>query len=140
MPRNTTFWAGSLLLASCGAMEPRVDVRPATLNHYGEVAEVSVPASASEARSFSVSVATLGGGCTREIERTDVSIINDLVEIRPYNRTTVEGGVCTADIRYLTHTADLELDPGQFLLRFVGKAEPGGTEVTIERTIIINPL
>jgi len=135
-----------LLLSGC----PLADVlgldtvgERAVIIYAGDTSEVTVPESVTRGVSFEIRIRTFGGGCTRRTGRTHVvERANELV-ILPYNKRGVGDGVCTADIKYLTHAVEVTREqPGELLVRIIGHREDRSTnfqavpaELTVSVTI-----
>lgn len=102
--------AAAVLAAACRALDPTY-TEPALIILRGDTATITVPDSVNRSIAFQVSVETFGGGCTRQIARTDEKVTGSLVEIRPFNETTKVDGrqLCPSDVIPLTHSITAEV-------------------------------
>lgn len=87
-----------------------------TIEYYGEPAQVEVPTSVRQGQSFTVTIATYGGGCTEKGE-TKVEVEAFRAEVRSYDYdVSLPDGDCTDQLRLHEHMATLSF-------REVGTAE-----------------
>jgi hypothetical protein len=121
--------AAALLAAGCEAFTGVGSVaEPARLVISGDTARIAAPDSVEPGAAFEVRVVTFGGGCVRDIARTEVRDASNGVEIRPYNRREEASG-CTRDLLYLEHRAAVRLaTPGIRTLRVLGATERRGAD------------
>jgi hypothetical protein len=97
---------------------------PALIIFYEDTTRVVVPDTVTRGVPFTVSFMTFGGGCTREVARTDVRRDGNLLEIRPYNRRQkADGGVCTADLLFLEHRVAEQFDQAGGRVRQIRRQE-----------------
>jgi len=110
-----------------------------TIVSFGDTADISVPDSASVGESFSVSVETFGGGCTQEVERTELEIQGMVAQITPWNWNS--GALeCPTDVRSLHHEVKLSFDqPGTATIHIIGREESvqRSIEIQLARQIVI---
>src|SRR5688572_12125391 len=97
--------SGALSLAACSLFPDGSVVEPAVLVEAHFTADVTAPDTVRRDVPFVVTVATIGGGCTREVARTEARPVAGGAELRLFNRRTT-GNDCTADIRFVTHRAE----------------------------------
>lgn len=115
---------------------------PAILVSGDDTARVSVPDTVFWGAPFTITVRTFAGGCTREMDRTEVEVVDadPVVEIRPYNEALPAGVDCNLDFFWLNHVAELDLASefvGEYVVRVYGRAEPGGESVQLERSFFL---
>lgn len=126
-----------ILLAAgfgCSILDPTFS-EPATISD-DDLGEITVPATVAPGVSFTVSIQTFGGGCTRRIARTESRTEGRVAEIRPYNETT-RSNVCTSDLLLLRHSVTLMFaDPGPVTVRFIGE-DGSGRPVQIDRMVSV---
>lgn len=127
-------------IVGCGLTGPDTHDDPAFVIFYSDTTDISAPDTVTRGTAFTVSFPTYGGGCTSRIARTDVNVAGNVGLIRPYNRT-YEADACTADLRFLYHTAQFRVDtPGSFTIRVVGRQvgrTTGGVPETAELVRVI---
>lgn len=81
-----------------------------TLEHYGDPAQVEVPASVRRGQPFTVTVTTYGGGCIEKGE-TKVEVEGLRAEVRPYDYDTSPlNGICNDELRIHKHAATLSFE------------------------------
>jgi hypothetical protein len=101
---------------------------PALVIFYGDTSRVAAPDTVARGTSFGVSFTTYGGGCTRAISHTDVTITGNVAVIRPYDRTDDGPFACPDILLLLTHSAQLNVDaPGSFTIRVIGQQRGAST-------------
>ena len=94
---------------------------------YGDTSHIVAPDTVVRGAAFEVSFTTYGGGCTRSVARTDLTISGAVAEIRPYD-TTVGGSTCTADLLFLRHVARVQAaTAGTFTIRVIGQQRGAST-------------
>lgn len=115
--------SAALLLAivGCNALTGEaVLVQPAIIVDGVDTAKVTYPDTVAAGATFNVTITTIGGGCTREIARTDVFVNADTLLVRPLNRQRASK-VCPADFASLTHDVSVRITTaGRYVLQFVG--------------------
>jgi len=145
--RPTTLLLVLLALGGCALTPGRTVEVPGQIMTIGspprDTAEVAIPSQVSGGEGFEVTVLTFGGGCIRDPSRTRtvVAPLGLTAEITPYDRRTVSR-VCTSDLLYLEHTAELRFEaPGTAVvtirgaandLQFGGEPEWATLEYTVE--------
>lgn len=99
-------------------------------------APVTVPDSVAARTDFVVSFHTVGGGCTR-VGDTQVTMVDGrTAEVRPFDLHQVNATMCTADIRFLLHTATLRFDQaGIATVRLIGAFNDSTR--TITRAVVV---
>ena len=143
---------GSALVAlvipvnGCGGDRPALAVdmsaerRPGIVELDGRPAQVDVPDTAAAGALVRVRVVTYGGGCMRP-GGTDARVDGRVAEVRPYDsvRTRVVAPeACPAVLAYYPHEATVRFAaPGPATVRVYGRADPGGAERVIERTLTV---
>lgn len=128
--RHRTAWllAGALTVGACGVFSgPERVAEPALLIYFRDTTRIVAPDTVSRGQVFEVRFLTFGGGCTREIARTDVQVAPGVVEVRPYNWRR-EADVCWRDQLYLEHRAAVRIaEAGVVTLRVLGEQQSGLT-------------
>ncbi|HEU5210600.1 MAG TPA: hypothetical protein VFU06_14500 [Longimicrobiales bacterium] len=142
------FGLAPIAVAGCNTLLGS-DVRdePAVIIFHGDTTAIEAPSLTPTGTSFVVTVQTFGGGCTREVARTDVgTTVPGVVDIYPVNRTRMpreanEG--CADDLLELRHSATVHAStPGPLVLRVHGVQRGGVTGSTtgaavVERTVMV---
>ena len=128
-------------LVGCSLLSDDTVEEPAVIIFPPDTARVVAPDTVTRDVPFTAEVTTFGGGCTREVARTTVRTTAGVTEIAPFNRRHTDGD-CLADIRFLTHRAEVRLrDPGAQILRIVGTEYRGSnrpaTPAVLERRVIV---
>ena len=104
-------------------------VSPALLVAGVDTAVISAPDTVDRGVNFTVNVATLGGGCTREADRTEVASDTQVLEVYPYDRWSAEE--CPNDAILIPHAVTLKIDvAGARTLRIIGRKTIPGTNGT----------
>jgi hypothetical protein len=128
--RHRTGWllAGALTVGACSALSgPDRIAEPALLIFFRDTTRIVAPDTVARGQVFEVRFFTFGGGCTRQVARTDVQIAPGVVEVRPYNWTR-EADVCTSDQLRLEHRAEVQVaEAGVVTLRVLGEQEGPST-------------
>jgi len=110
-----------------------------TIVSFGDTAEITMPDSVGVSESFSVSIETFGGGCTQEVDRTELEIQGMVAQITPWDWNS--GALdCPADMRFLHHEVHLSFDqPGTATIHVIGREEAvqGSTEIQLARQVLI---
>ena len=142
--RLVTFPALVATITACRGVNifgPDTVAERALIIYAGDTSELTIPDIVTRGVPFEVSIRTFGGGCTRRTGRTNVVEQGNEVVILPYNKRSVGGSVCTADIKYLTHAVQLTHDtPGDLVLRIIGDRKDGSTNfeaVSVELTVSV---
>ncbi len=113
--------SATLTVAACDILGLDSYAEPALIVFYGDTATVAAPDTVSAGEPFAVTVGTFGGGCTREVDRTELEVTGDLAEVQPYNRTQ-RSDVCTSDLLILAHTVTIQFnETGLATLRITGR-------------------
>ena len=114
----------SAVMVACGAgglFGPSSHDDLALIIMDSDTSRIVAPDTVTRGVPFVVSFGTFGGGCTRSVARTDVTTAGSSAEIRPYDRT-VRSDVCTADLLFLQHVAQVRFDaPGIAVLHVIGQ-------------------
>lgn len=133
-----------VVLAACRAIDDTT-VDPAWIVVRGDSAAISMPDTVMRGVGFPVSVETFGGGCTRQVARTELKVTGSVVEIRPFNETIKPVGrqLCTADFLILTHSATVEIkQAGPAAIRVIADERDLAGRVSpalIQRAITVLP-
>lgn len=152
MPRPHYFFAllglAPIAVAGCNTFLGS-DVRdePALIIFYGDTTVIEAPYVTPTGTSFVVTAQTFGGGCTREVARTNVTAaVAGVVDIYPVNRTRMPreaNAGCTDDLLILRHSTTVHAStPGPLVLRVHG-AQRGGVAgyttgaAVVERTVMV---
>ncbi len=120
--------------------EPVVEQLRGALEWYGDTAGVELPDTVDVATDFAVTVSTFGGGCT-SLGLTEARTEGSVATIEPFDSVVTRlppGAFCTDVLRTFDHVATIRFsDLGVATLRIVGRREPGGESVTLERTVVV---
>ena len=123
-PRLIQLWAIVTVVTSsaCADMlNPDTTAEPAVIIALGDTARIVAPDTVARDTPFAVRFSTFGGGCVREVARTDVLVAGSTVEIRPFNER-VNSNVCTDDLRRIEHVASVRISTaGIATLRVIGE-------------------
>lgn len=115
------------ILSSCAIITGGSHVEPGLIIFYRDTATITAPDTVLANARFEVRLRTFAGGCTREIARTDVTVRNQFVEIRPYNRNSGDD-ICTADLITLEHRAEVRIPAvGSTVIRVIGEQRGGSS-------------
>lgn len=129
-------------IAACRALDPTL-TDPAWIVLRGDTATITVPDTVERGAGFQVSVETFGGGCIRQIAKTEQKVSGNLVEIRPFNEFTKPEGrqLCAADVLMITHTVTVEVkQSGPGTIRVIADARDLAGRITpaqIQRMITV---
>lgn len=128
---------------SCSVLaDPQVIRSPmiATIDFYNDPIVVHTPDSVRVGNVFPVTVRSYGGGCITQ-GHTDVTINGLGAVVTPYDTVVTrapENYACTMELRHYEHVAHLAFDrPGSAAIRFQGRREPGGTIISVSRTVVV---
>lgn len=137
------FIAAATLLGVAACSDPVIidnrQLRPGILVNNGIPAAIDVPLFVDRGQTVNVTVVTFGTGCD-EIGDTQVNGQNNEIEIVPRDWFVIPlpSQVCTADIRQFTHSAQLSFNQtGPATIRFLGRREPGGDDITLVAEITV---
>lgn len=100
---------------------------------------VEAPSTASAGQPFTVAVTTYGGGCIGE-DTTLVDVSDHRADVVPYQRVyhPSANSVCTLELRVTRRQVQLVIArAGQATVRFIGRASPGDSLVSAERSVTI---
>jgi hypothetical protein len=119
-------------------------LEPALLRLGTQDAPVAAPDTVRAGATFTVAVATFGGGCVREPLAPVLRAMDGATEIALFNHHT-GASACTDDLRTIEHRVTLqapEAGAGRLVLRIVGgarSAESGWQTVplTVTRTVVV---
>ena len=131
--------SATLTFPACDILGLGSYAEPALIVFYGDTATIAAPDTVTVGEPFAVTVGTFGGGCTREVDRTELEVTGDLAEVRPYNRTQ-RSDVCTSDLLILAHIATIQFnEAGLATLRITGRlGGPSQTEpARLDRRITV---
>jgi len=110
-----------------------------TIISFGDTAEITMPDSVGVGESFSVSIETFGGGCTQEVDRTELEIQGMVAQVTPWDWNS--GALdCPADVQFLHHEVKLSFDqPGTATIHLIGREETvqRATEIQLARQVLI---
>lgn len=138
--RSPTFVA--LVILGVGAVScseptgPESGPQPGVIRFHSDPVVVQAPDTAQAAVPFQVLVRTYGNGCVSK-GSTGVQIAGSSIDVRPYD---VHSGanVCTEVLNMFDHEATVTVeDAGSYAVRFIGRAMPGGSMVTIVRSVVV---
>ncbi len=145
-PRTLASLLAGMAAVALGACEllPGVGTidEPALIIFYEDTTRIVVSDTVTRGVPFTVSFMTFGGGCTREVARTDVRRDGNLLEIRPYNRRQ-KADVCTDDLLFLEHRVAEQFDQaGLATIRVIGEQRGRATgsrnaPAQLERGIVV---
>ena len=131
------------LWSACGLTEifwPRGEAEPAVIISDRDTAQIIIPDTVRRGVPFDIQIVSFGGGCVRKLAGTKTAWSGNEFVVRPYNWRTTGDDVCTADLRYLTHTVRLTRDvAGEFVLKVTGLRTSGQfrAEVSVSRTVTV---
>jgi hypothetical protein len=130
----------ALLLGACGSDD--FVVKPGIIQFYEEPMLIEAPTSVPVGSSFTVRVATFGGGC-ESLEDTTVELVEDGAIVTPFDRTHIPGEneACTDPLLTFFHEASLSFSsPGSKIVRIHGRRVAGDIdqELEIPYTIVAN--
>ena len=84
-----------------------------------------------------IRVHTYGGGCTSK-GRTDVRVEGRTIIVEPIDRHALQRA-CTDNLVTIVHEVDVQTaGPGNYIVRVIGRQEPGDVTVTVERTVTVD--
>ena len=117
---HLAFLLSAAALAGCGSGDADGE-QLGVIEFFGDPAQIAAPSSAVVGQEFRVDVSTYGGGCV-SLERTDVSIEGNVVDIRPIDRDNTEPGTaCPANLATYDHSVGVVLNqPGAATIRVHG--------------------
>ena len=118
-------------LAGCNLLttDAASGVSPALLVAGLDTAVITAPDTVDHGVNFTVTVSTLGGGCTRESARTESASDSQSLQIFPYDRWSAES--CPNDAILIPHTITVKIDAaGERTLTVVGREQIPGTNST----------
>jgi len=126
-------------LAACTGLTPleptTYALRLGTLWTYPPL-PVTSPDTVAVNTDFDVSFETTGGGCTNAGTTTVTMADSRTAEIRGYDYFVVGPAVCTADLRSLSHQANLRFgQAGTATLHVIGAS--GDSTVTVTRIVVV---
>jgi len=130
-----------LLLTAALACDPvtgpgRTRVLGEIAGYYADDPHVDVPATAERGRPFSVSIRTYGNAC-RTAGNTGVRVDGLTADVTPYDYMVTKA-VCADVLLTFVHTATLRFDAaGLARVRVRGLGRPGGTEIVVEREVVV---
>lgn len=106
----------------------------------GDTFLLEAPSSAAAGQPFTVAVTTYGGGCIGE-DTTLVDVSGHRADVVPYQRIfqppTGNFG-CTLELRITRRQVSVVIaQPGAATVRFIGRASPGDSLVSAERSVSI---
>ena len=127
----------------CGvlATEPEIrwELRPGTLEFHDEPIAIDLPQVAAVGLTAVITVRTFGGGCTQQ-GPTEVEVAGLTAIVQPMDSAIVPFPdlACTSELRFFEHRAELKFDhAGVATVRVLGRREPGGGPVELERTLVV---
>ena len=133
----------ALSLLSCRAsteLDPVLERRPGVIS-LGSAPSVTVSTEDAVGVAILLSVITWGGGCVRQGD-TEAHVVGLTADVTPYDSVYVylpPRMACTSDLRAYTHQTRISFaTPGVATVRVNGRAEPGSSAITVERTIQIH--
>jgi hypothetical protein len=130
--------AVGIALVGCTSITgPGKDREVGILEFYGDPIMVELPGEATAGQAFMVMVRTYGAdGCVSQGEvKTTVDGLR--ATVTPYDFRS-RRSVCPDILGLFDHVATLRFDePGTAEITVRGRQMPGGTEITIERTVTI---
>jgi hypothetical protein len=137
------FAAAAALLGAIACSDPVIidnrQLRPAILINDGVQATIIAASTVDHGQPVDVAITTFGTGCD-EIGDTQITGQAGEIEIAPRDWYVIPlpNQVCTADIRQFVHTARLTFDQaGSATIRFVGRSEPAGDDITLVAKITV---
>jgi hypothetical protein len=128
--------AAAIGLAGCNLLttDAASGVSPALLVAGADTAVISAPDTVDHGVNFTVTVSTLGGGCTREADRTEAASDAQTLQIYPFDRWSAES--CPNDAILIPHSITVKLDtPGLRTLSIIGREAVPGTNSTTYVTL-----
>src|SRR3954463_8882911 len=135
--------AVTVAVSACNLVNPdrkRTEREAAYLRYAGLSESIVAPDTVMAGTPFEVSVRTFGGGCVDPGD-TEIAIVGRVVELRPFDIFTTHlprGFVCPLNLAVYTHRVSLRLDQtGATTVRAIGRADPGDTAMTVERTVFV---
>src|SRR5215212_9564421 len=123
--------ATAIGLAGCNLLttDAATGVSPALIVAGADTAVISAPDTVDHGVNFTVTVSTLGGGCTREADRTEAESDTQTLQIYPYDRWSAES--CPNDAILIPHSITIKLDAvGARTLSIIGREALLGTNGT----------
>ena len=97
---------------------------------------VEAPSTATAGQPFTVVVTTYGGGCIGE-DTTLVDVSEHRADVVPYQRV-YRASVCTLELRVTRRLVQVVIpQTGQATVRFIGRASPGDSLISAERSVSI---
>jgi hypothetical protein len=121
----------AIAAAGCGLLTTSAasGVSPGLLVAGEDTATITAPDTVDHGVNFTVTVGTLGGGCTREAARTEYASDSQLLEVHPFDRWKAES--CPNDAILIPHQITVKIDEaGARTLRIVGRQVIPGTNST----------
>lgn len=122
--------AGAVALLACESADPPEPRDVSIVGHIDfsdmDGFEPRIPKTATAGVPAEIVFWTIGGGCERVIDHTEVALSRGSAVVTPYNILWVHP-VCTDDLRYLKHRATLVFDePGsrRVVLRYATSYSP----------------
>ena len=115
-------------------------LRAASVTYHGELPLVDAPSTAAAGQPFEVALTTYGGGCIGE-DTTVVDVSGHGADIVPYQRIyqPPQGNVgCTLQMRITRRRVQVLItETGPATVRVIGRASPGDSLVSTERSVSI---
>jgi hypothetical protein len=124
--------ATAIAVAGCGLLttEAATGVSPALLVAGEDTATITAPDTVDHGVNFTVTVGTLGGGCTREAARTEYASDSQFLEVHPFDKWSAVN--CPNDAIFIPHQLTVKIDAaGARTLRIVGREAVAGTNTTV---------
>ena len=124
--------ATAIAVAGCGLLttEAATGVSPALIVAGEDTATIPAPDTVDHGVNFTVTVATLGGGCTREAARTEYVSDTQFLQVHPFDRWSAAS--CPNDAIFIPHQITVKLnEAGARTLRIVGREAVPGTNQTV---------
>lgn len=132
-------WAvlATLALSACvDSSDANVDIGLVDDGRQTDASFIDMPSVARPGQPFTVTVTTIGGGCTKP-SSTEVLTTDADATVTPYDRYAAADVPCTRDLSWIAHTATLHFDvPGTRTVRIQVRNNAADV-VTFERPIRI---
>jgi hypothetical protein len=139
--KRAAFLLAASAAAACQSPSGSEEIRVSgTLEYHGSPVTVEVPAQVVAGSDFQVALRTWGGGCTRAGE-VEVRGSARTLELEPFDYMVRGPDIACPDLLgSFDHVATLRFaSPGAAVVRIVGRREPGGDRITVERPVEVLP-
>jgi hypothetical protein len=139
--RRRSAWVviASLTLTGCMFLtDPDHIIEPAVIDPSPATDVIRLPYIVTAGVPFRLHVYSVGNTCVAGTQRTDVRMLDTIVEIRPYHRRRRKGGCLDIGLTF-DHPVDLRLDrPGPTTIKVIA-AQRGGAPVELDWLFVVQP-